>query len=100
MGSTHKLSLAYWTLKHPLKDHRTMMPLALFPAFETATTTIILPTLAPAPVTTTMTALDSSASSNSGDSSASLKSFGSGPGDSSSGYSSGSFNQGSWTSDS
>merc|ERR1712085_204518 len=56
--------------------------------------------LAPAPVTTTMTALDSSASSNSGDSSASLKSFGSGPGDSSSGYSSGSFNQGSWASDS
>merc|ERR1712194_747750 len=46
------------------------------------------------------TALDSSASSNSGDSSASLKSFGSGPGDSSSGYSSGSFNQGSWASDS
>merc|ERR1712194_149556 len=104
MGSTHKLSLAYWTLKHPLKDHRTMMRimlgLALLPAFETATTTIMPSTLAPAPVTTTMTALDSSASSNSGDSSASFESFGSGPRDSSSGYSSGSFNQGSWASDS
>jgi len=49
--------------------------------------------------TTTMTAVDSSASSGSGASSASLASFGSGPGDSSSGYSSGSFNQGSFGSD-